>query len=466
MGKDDNFVKQQLDEIEKKLSPTYKAVPTDENNQSTASNPQVSSDDFRPFPEHVKLKISNKLNRFKEIAAKNTSTIQGHIQFMSFAAIKDALDDQWDRFRISIYEKVDEILDSILSDKDVYLRTSDYFYLVAFDSLDLQAALTKLDIARDKIMTHYFGSDYGENSTVTKNFSIKASSQIIDSSIFLKDLDLVANMGQKQKAQDGCSFIADLKSAGANFSDALKLKYQPFWDTKFEVIVGYQPYLKAIPEGHNCRYPLPYFDTKKCKEDRQNIDIETLKEVLEVINELRLNKFVFLCNCPISMSTANDNHQFAKIIELCKNQHHEIQNLLNIELIEYPAGFPSSKLIKTVRAISPYCHDVILNTTLEDLRFYELAKDANINVVSVDIDRRQETMAIEKLSHTLNIFCSKLRKAKIDLALNGVNQLEAAIVARRRGVRYISGSLVGSTTEYPEHMSRFKWTEIKDSNSA
>lgn len=386
---------------------------------------------------------------------------------MNFTLLRLAFGDIWNRFRISIYEKVDAVLDDMLSDKDVYLRTSDYFYLIAFDTDNLNQALTKLNLAKKIIMTHYLGSEFGKNIKTKEKLNIKASGQIIDSKSFLKDLDMISNLYPDQTIAETKELIQNSipTNAASKAKMERKLEYQPLWDTKFEVTVGYQAYLKNIPVGQNRRYLTPYNESTNCTLARQNTDMETLEEVIGVIKELHLNKFVFLCNCPISFSTASNRQVFAKYVKRCKALPPEIQKLLNIELLEYPAGYPANKLMETVRIISPHVHNVILNTKLEDLKFYELAKEAGINVVSVDLSEKQEALEIEKLSHILDIFCSKLNKVNIDIALNGVSQIEAAIIARRNGVRYISGPLIGQVMDFPEHMSRFKWKEIKDSHS-
>ncbi|MDG1857930.1 MAG: hypothetical protein P8I94_02430, partial [Emcibacteraceae bacterium] len=393
-------------------------------------------------------------------------TIQGHVQFLSFSILEKKLSKAWPRFRISIYEKVDAVLDEILSEDDVYLRTSDYFYLVAFNQVDLEKAKSKLDRAREIIIQHYLGIKFydeeNKKERSIEKLEVLTSEQIIESNVFIKDLELIGSLYKATETQVSDNVEMDNETANkikpVNID---KLKFLPYWDTKSETIIGYQACLKDITDITKSRYLRRFRGSSECFADRQKTDFDTLNEAIEITREAYFNKFVFLSTCPLSFATIKDPEVFAQYVRICRNQPRDIQKLLNIELVEFPVGYPGTRLGEVVQLLSPYIRNIIFNTPLEGLKFYEAAVEAGIKIVSVDVKKSYETKNIEKLTYYLQVFCRKLRKAGITISLNGVSQLEVAMLARRSGIRFISGDLIGKPTEIPNHMSRYKWEEIK-----
>lgn len=415
-------------------------------------------DGFTRLSEKVQDKIKSKLAGLRKIAdTKGQVAVHGYIQFLNLEQMKHSLGDYWDDWRIVVYERVDRELDKILSHDDVYLRTSEYNYIVGFkDNNHAKAVVILAHVAKQ--VADYFASHTPFMEIADEYLRVDYDATAEPAEAFHKNLTLISRFYSEDPKGPSAA-----KSSMVPEADHDAPVFQPFWDVQNEVIIGH-----VASRGHDnsyiARYPnhLDEISAVKAVALKKSIDLENTRQVSEINSELVRNKFVSLIVLPISYHSVVDTAHLNEIAQIIMAQDADVRKLIMIELVDYPDEYPLESLAETVAFLNGFVRHVIFNAGFKAYPYFARYRQIGIQVISIDIPHVRAARDVKLLKRMFHLICTKAAKADMKLMLHNVNLLEEGLWARRHGVQYLSGSLIGVKHSFPQHMLRHSWQEIKD----
>lgn len=405
-------------------------------------------------PSHVKVKIAGKLRRMATIAEQSGEVINGHVQFLNFDHLKEAIGSKWERFRVTVYEKVDIELNKMLTKGDEFLRTSEHFYLIAFQGKSISDVQSLLSDLSNRVSKHFIGYPMHENDLLS------VGSRSMPSSEFLEMINAIGSIYHQSEQLGAAKISQDMQRNNRTEEVLGSFQFRPAWDQKRETVFAYHGLLRHSYERSDRRYPVTGPDGLIGEDLRRHYDLMSVRRTAKMALDQQADGISSILLLPLSYATVTDDATFQKVQAILSKQKDLLKKVLAIELIEFPYDQSLLKWQRTVRDLSPMVGRVFINRRLESFQYFDVYSEAGIFGITIDMEGI-ERQPINVTSQVFGLVRDRAKRHGLKVFLKGVTLLEVAVVARERKIDYISGAVIGPWLRKPASMVKLDWKSIQ-----
>jgi hypothetical protein len=384
---------------------------------------------------------------------------RGCVNVIGFEAIKSRAGARWPKLRDSVVARLEALLRHTLRPTDFFAPLNDTAYLVTMPAADPQDVnVVCLRIAYDLHKNLIGHCDLGDiEVSVAKEAGDHLALQpmLRDSLLALAEKagihDLALDADQSvpfRRAALGSQKIADGPLQTLH-------NYMPIWDSRNEAISTYLCRTKAYRGSgdHTEAVQLEQLDSK----DRAMVELSGLhKAIGDLENALKGGRRVLLA-VPFTFDMIGSPLGRMQLASACRHFLAEHRQYLLFVLSDVPRGVPQSRLVDIVNTLKPFARGVMA-TVAPGSRCH--AAYHGIGLQGVGMCARQNSGEPGHLEADIARLSTSARSAQLGSFLFDVASPDLLDMAKRIGVRWLSGSALRPAVQKPVAMCRLQWDEI------
>jgi GGDEF domain-containing protein len=409
--------------------------------------------------------------RLNALLAQPQLLSAGRIHMLNLDSLRAKLGSAWDDLRDRVHNSADRIINRHIADKDVQFRSSDGEYIIVFAALDRSAAALVCAKIAEELYRLFLGDP------TLADITVSTAVGVVDGKLLFEHAsvaDLLSAVEQTVRAgssaeQSAGPTAAPTASTVANAEEPRKLKlsslemaqigtmYRPLWDVGRQVISTYMcTPVRRFPDGTSVEGMLAL---SAISEPPQlvKVDIDTLADTIEILDELFRNKFRLMVSVPVCFETLAARRSRQDYLAICQSIPDYLRPFLIFEFLRFPAGVPGGRMSELVNEVRPFCRWTFLRVECRQQSFASLSGTGLTGLTTmIASDRGTEARIMEDM----NSFVAAAERASLKTCIVGITSTSLAVAARAAGATLIAGDRIGRAGEIPQHMLRFGWQDL------
>lgn len=409
--------------------------------------------------------------RLKVLLAQPQLLSAGRIHMLNLDTLRASLGPAWDELRDRVHSSADRIINRHIDDKDVQFRSGDGEYIIVFATLSRQAASLVCAKIAEELYRLFLGDP--KLAEITVSTAVGA----VDGKLLFEHAsvaDLLSAVEQTVEAsgpeeQAAASTAPPPPTAAAGAAEPRKLKlsqlemaqigtmYRPLWDVGRQVISTYMcTPVRRFPDGTSVEGMLALSGVSE-PQQLAKVDIDTLADTVEILDELFRNKFRLMVSVPVCFETLAARRTRQEYLAICQSVPDYLRPFLIFEFLRFPAGVPSGRMSELVNEVRPFCRWTFLRVECRQQSFATLSGTGLTGLTTmISSDRGTEARIMEDM----NSFVAAAERANLKTCIVGITSTSLAVAARAAGTTLIAGDRIGRAGEIPQHMLRFGWQDL------
>ena len=409
--------------------------------------------------------------RLKVLLAQPQLLSAGRIHMLNLDTLRASLGPAWDELRDRVHNSADRIINRHIDGKDVQFRSGDGEYIIVFATLSRQAASLVCAKIAEELYRLFLGDP--KLAEITVSTAVGA----VDGKLLFEHAsvaDLLSAVEQTVEAngpeeQAAASTAPPPPTAAAGAAEPRKLKlsqlemaqigtmYRPLWDVGRQVISTYMcTPVRRFPDGTSVEGMLALSGVSE-PQQLAKVDIDTLADTVEILDELFRNKFRLMVSVPVCFETLAARRTRQEYLAICQSVPDYLRPFLIFEFLRFPAGVPSGRMSELVNEVRPFCRWTFLRVECRQQSFASLSGTGLTGLTTmISSDRGTEARIMEDM----NSFVAAAERANLKTCIVGITSTSLAVAARAAGTTLIAGDRIGRAGEIPQHMLRFGWQDL------
>lgn len=409
--------------------------------------------------------------RLKVLLAQPQLLSAGRIHMLNLDTLRASLGPAWDELRDRVHSSADRIINRHIDGKDVQFRSGDGEYIIVFATLSRQAASLVCAKIAEELYRLFLGDP--KLAEITVSTAVGA----VDGKLLFEHAsvaDLLSAVEQTMEAngpdeQAAASTAPPPPTAAAGAAEPRKLKlsqlemaqigtiYRPLWDVGRQVISTYMcTPVRRFPDGTSVEGMLALSGVSE-PQQLAKVDIDTLADTVEILDELFRNKFRLMVSVPVCFETLAARRTRQEYLAICQSVPDYLRPFLIFEFLRFPAGVPSGRMSELVNEVRPFCRWTFLRVECRQQSFASLSGTGLTGLTTmISSDRGTEARIMEDM----NSFVAAAERANLKTCIVGITSTSLAVAARAAGTTLIAGDRIGRAGEIPQHMLRFGWQDL------
>ncbi len=361
-----------------------------------------------------------------------------------------------------------------LSQEDIYRRYGPSSYLVVFAGRSEAAATLVCQRVADDIAGYF----EGQESAV----SIKAVAGIADSRLLLQEISQLDDprqpVGVRPAPSDPASPTREGRAKGdvgwRNFrhdslttdswSDEAGLQaqvpdapqvadftYLPIWDLRSKLLSTYACLAcdEVVAEALVTGFPL----STAAKAEQ---DLRKAVHAFELLDDLVRNLFQLFLSTTVHADTLMDPSTRRSYLSVVRDVPERLRRFLAFEIIDVPAGIPSSRLAEFAAFLKPFSGAVLVEVDPE-LNLVKKCAGIGIHAVGIRLSRscRRDGGVLQRIER----LAVAAEECKLWTYTYGAQSSSEVIAAAAAGIRYVSGDRVKAVSSIPMHVRSYTFND-------
>jgi hypothetical protein len=187
------------------------------------------------------------------------------------------------------------------------------------------------------------------------------------------------------------------EAAVSRRAEVSEIVYRPVWDVRHEVLSTYLSRRRSTRPGARS-----YADSP---DEAARVDIEALRNGIEVLGELYENNFRLRLSVPASFKAISSVPRLRSYVELCRTIPEHLRRFLAFELTDLPAGVPHAWVAELATHLRPFFG--LVNATVDWWRC-DFSQYANIGIRIVNAVMTNEPTTTTTLAHLIQRIDARL----------------------------------------------------------
>lgn len=412
--------------------------------------------------------------RLKTLLAQPQLLSAGRIHMLNLDTLRASLGSAWDDLRDRIHSSAERIINRHIADKDVQFRSSDGEYIIVFATMSRPAASLVCAKIAEELYRLFLGDPKLADITVSTAVGVVDGKLMFEHasvadllSAFEKTVEVDGSAKRAAGSAASTATPAPSVAAGAEEQRKLKLSqlemaqigtmYRPLWDVGRQVISTYMcTPVRRFPDGTSVEGMLALSAISE-PQQLAKVDIETLADTVEILDELFRNKFRLMVSVPVSFETLAARRTRQDYLAICQSVPDYLRPFLVFEFLRFPAGVPNGRMSELVNEVRPFCRWTFLRVECRQQSFASLSGTGLTGLTTmIASDRGTEARIMEDM----NSFVAAAERANLKTCIVGITSTSLAVAARAAGATLIAGDRIGRAGEIPQHMLRFGWQDL------
>lgn len=405
--------------------------------------------------------------RLKALLAQPQLLSAGRIHMLNLDTLRASLGPAWDELRDRVHSSADRIINRHIADKDVQFRSSDGEYIIVFATLSRQAASLVCAKIAEELYRLFLGDPKLAEITVSTAVGVVDGKLMFEHASVADLLSAVEKTVEADPATPSTATPAASAAAGAEEPRKLKLSqlemaqigtmYRPLWDVGRQVISTYMcTPVRRFPDGTSVEGMLALSAISE-PQQLAKVDVETLADTVEILDELFRNKFRLMVSVPVCFETLAARRARQDYLAICQSVPDYLRPFLVFEFLRFPAGVPNGRMSELVNEVRPFCRWTFLRVECRQQSFASLSGTGLTGLTTmIASDRGTEARIMEDM----NSFVAAAERANLKTCIVGITSTSLAVAARAAGATLIAGDRIGRAGEIPQHMLRFGWQDL------
>ncbi|WP_377810857.1 hypothetical protein ABNQ38_29385 [Azospirillum sp. A29] len=410
-------------------------------------------------------------SRLKALLAQPQLLSAGRIHMLNLDTLRASLGPAWDELRDRVHSSADRIITRHIADKDVQFRNGDGEYIIVFATLSRPAASLVCAKIAEELYRLFLGDPKLADITVSTAVGVIDGKLMFEHASVADLLSAVGKTietdGSAKRAAPSTATPAASAAAGAEEPRKLKLSqlemaqigimYRPLWDVGRQVISTYMcTPVRRFPDGTSIEGMLALSAISE-PQQLAKVDLETLADTVEILDELFRNKFRLMVSVPVCFETLAARRTRQDYLAICQSVPDYLRPFLVFEFLRFPAGVPNGRMSELVNEVRPFCRWTFLRVECRQQSFASLSGTGLTGLTTmIASDRGTEARIMEDM----NSFVAAAERANLKTCIVGITSTSLAVAARAAGATLIAGDRIGRAGEIPQHMLRFGWQDL------
>ncbi|HEY0105557.1 MAG TPA: hypothetical protein VGB91_05685 [Rhizomicrobium sp.] len=384
---------------------------------------------------------------------------RGCINVIGLEHLRTRIGARWEKSSPSIHARLESMLSHKLGPTDFFTRLSDTAYLVAMPSFEGdEARLCCLKIAYE-LHRSLLGT-----CTVDDLSLARVAGDGIDAlelhPIRRAELLVLAARGGLEELCAGVpggvgQSIRGLRNMQIEQAPAV-YRFAPVWDVAHETVTAYRLVTQSAPPAKRARSWLPPDDFKV---ELANL-LGGLSHAATMLAAGMRSGGRFLMIVPIAFDLISSPAGRMEIASACRALPAPLRPFLIFEISEMPVGVPQSRMSDLICSVRPFCRAVSIQISRWS---GEHPQFQNAGHQGLSLDLASAPMP-PRIREDIVKMAGACRRAGLTSVVGGVQSLALADCARRAGIGYLCGPLVGFEMDVPAAMRRLPWNRLVAQN--
>jgi hypothetical protein len=232
--------------------------------------------------------------------------------------------------------------------------------------------------------------------------------------------------------------------------------YAPFWDLKTQVLSTYFCISKRTLQNQVAQDGLSVSSGEDWL-DRARIDLETLRHVLFVLNNLLTNGVRSVMALPVHYETLATARWRRVYVGFALTIPRRIRQHLTLELCGLPAGITPGRLLDIVSILKPFSRALLVRLP-PDSR--DLAAYCGLGAHAIGLDLDFVVGGDEEIEVLMERLAKEAERKQLWTYLHNARKPGVVLAAAAAGIRYVDGESVGGLADTPRQFQRYTWDDL------
>ncbi|MBK1837208.1 hypothetical protein JHL17_07265 [Azospirillum sp. YIM B02556] len=413
--------------------------------------------------------------RLKVLLTQPQLLSAGRIHMLNFDTLRERLGPAWSELRDRVHSAADRIINRHISDRDVQFRSGDGEYIIVFAALSRSAASLVCAKIAEELYRLFVGDPKLADITVATAVGAVDGKLLFEHASVAELLSAVEQTAvpagpTAQAADPPAASTASIGTSAAGGPEEQRklnlsalemaqigIMYRPLWDVGRQVISTYMcTPVRRFPDGTSVEGMLA-LSAIADPQQLAKIDIDTLADTVEILDELFRNKFRLMVSVPVCFETLAARRSRQDFLAICQSVPDYLRPFLIFEFLHFPTGVPSGRMGELVNEVRPFCRWTFLRVECRQQSFASLSGTGLTGLTTmITSDRSMEA----RLMEDMNSFVAAAERANLKTCIVGITSTSLAVAARAAGTTLIAGDRIGRAEEIPQHMLRFGWQDL------
>ena len=417
------------------------------------------------------------LRRLTDVLQQHKAAAVGRVHLFDLEKIREKLGGRWEDHQARVHGLTQKVLGRHLQGGDVYCPVAGDSYVVVFADASPEHARVMLMKVALEIEQQLFGevekpvaAIQVASATVEGDmvFAEENLESVFERIGALLDATLpvakpAARAGvdpqqAKRPQRESVDLLIDRHLPEQLVTEEdIRFLYTPYWDVKSETLSIWQ--CAAVLK--ECGLPdIVGYDVLGRNPDTGDIgwlDSLRLVNACSTLVEMLAKGFTVFISANIHFETLANRRNLATVTKILDRLPGHAHKYLVISIAGAPAGVPQSRIADFVNLLRPRCRAVLLQTVLGTT---EIGTFTGVGLGGLSLRVSQDACYDPRFEAKLAGFSAECRKARLLLAVNGLNSESLVRSAVNGGARYIAGAAIGGRVEKPRNIARYTLEEV------
>ncbi|MFO7482532.1 hypothetical protein [Oceanibaculum nanhaiense] len=417
------------------------------------------------------------LRKLTDVLQQHKAAAVGRVHLFDLEKIKEKLGGRWEDHRARVLDLSQKVLGRHLQGGDVYCPVAGDSFVVVFAASSPEHAQVLLMKVALEIEQQLFGEVDKPVAAIQVTctsvdddavFAQESMESVFERIGVLLDATLPAArpvakanvnpLMEKRGQRESVDLLIDRHLPETIVTEEdIRFLYTPYWDVKAEALSIWQC-AAVLKEGS-----LPDivgYDVLGRNPDSEDIawlDSLRLVSACGTLVEMLAKNFTVFVSANIHFETLANRRNLATLIKILDRLPGHAHKFLVLSIAGAPAGVPQSRIADFVNLLRPRCRAVLLQT---ELGTTEVATYSGVGLHGLSLRVPPDSCYDTRFEAKLAGLSAECRKARLILAVNGLNSESLARSAVNGGARYIAGAVVGGRVAKPRNVSRYTLDEV------
>lgn len=413
--------------------------------------------------------------RFAEAAPKLRTIFQqqsmvaaGSLHMLGLDALKERLGARWPAVASRVFLVVERLLAQTLGPADAWFRYDEERYIVVFAHMDrTQAGLLCAGIVSQLQKTLLGDAD---TASIKVHCAVdQMGADVVFQTNTLKDLLEEAARRMHEASADKPTAPEEAPAspwapppwavnAAAAERATVEVLYRPVWDRPHNVLSIYIARAMLPRRGRLPRWGYDCIDDPEDFQQILDLDRRVLELALDTHAELYRNQFRYFLAVPVHFETLASQVRRRQYLTVLRQIPGELRSFLYFTIVGLPAGVPASRVADLASALRPFSRALIATVDVNCTDLPALAA-AGVQIAHVVLPpgARPARWGVD-----LARFAHEAGRNRLHTSIEGVDVPTMAACAEAAGFHYLSGEVIGSWAEVPEHILHFTTNDLHE----
>ena len=389
-------------------------------------------------------------NPVVRIAASDELLQRGCVNLIGLEEIKNQVGPRWEKLKVSVSAKLENLLHNRLSSTDFYTQLDDLSFLVSMPSATPEESrIFCLRVAHELHVSLLGSCDIGK----LRLSSVTGAQEDIFARAPIGGPQLAA-LAKTARLDDEGGRATPERGAVPNSTGSVKPvfchKFKPIWDAQQEAVTTYrcvsdQPDV-SDDAGPNVRAKLDLA-----------ITVSRISRATEVLGKHLAAGEKFLMWVPVAFDVLSSPIGRMEITGICRNLSSDLRPYLIFEVSDLPLGVPQSRLSELAGSLRPFCRGVAAQLPAR-IPNYGAYLDAGLQAIGLSFSA--SGVSGTDLDSELFKLGVAAKRQRIKSFVFGVPHHDLLRSSRALGINLLSSPLVSDAPNAPMRVRRLPMQDI------